>query len=97
MAKQIKFTDEEVKRISEIQSQTSIIFQRLGQLSVEEERRLEEIKKAKEDLNKQLASIAETEKKVFTELNTKYGDGNYDPETNVFTPIKQEKEEQPVS
>ena len=97
MAKQIKFTDEEVKRISEIQTQTSAIFQRLGQLSVEEERRLREIKEAKDELNNQLALIAETEKTVFTELNTKYGDGTYDPETNVFTPQKQEKQEQPVS
>jgi D-alanine-D-alanine ligase-like ATP-grasp enzyme len=97
MAKQIKFTEEEVKQIDEIRNQTSVIFQRLGQLSVEEDRRLQEIKQAKEDLNKQLALIGESEKKIFTDLNTKYGDGNYDPDTNVFTPIKQENQEQPVS
>ena len=97
MAQEIKFTEEEVKQIDEIRNQTSLIFQRLGQLSIEEEKRLAEIAQAKKDLNDQLNIIRETETKLFTSLNTKYGDGNYDPDTNVFTPIKQEKQEQPVS
>ena len=97
MAEQIKFTTEEVKQIDDIRNQTSVIFQRLGQLSVEEERRLEEIANAKKELNDQLNVIRETETKLFTSLNTKYGDGNYDPETNVFTPVKQEKQQETVS
>jgi hypothetical protein len=97
MAEQIKFTEEEVKQIDEIRNQTGAIYQRLGQLSVEEERRLSEITQAKKELNDQLNVIRETETTFFTSLNTKYGDGNYDPETNVFTPIKQENQQEPVS
>jgi hypothetical protein len=34
---------------------------------------------------------------MFKGLNEKYGDGNYDPNTNVFTPSEQKEEvlEQP--
>lgn len=93
MEEQIKFTDEEVNKINEIRNQSSLVYQKIGQLSVEEQRRIAELKQAREDLDKQLNDIRETETKFFTELNQKYGDGNYDPETNVFTPISTETQQ----
>lgn len=97
MAEEIKFTEEEVKQINDIRTQTGAIFQRIGSLEVEKARILEEMKIAREKLNEQLKTLRETETELFTSLNTKYGDGDYNPETNVFTPIKQEKQQEPVS
>jgi len=97
MAEQIKFTQEEVKQVDDIRNQTGLIFQRIGQLSVESERRLQEIETAKSQLNEELKLLRDTESTLFTSLNTKYGDGNYDPDNNVFTPIEEKKPQEPVS
>ena len=90
MAKEIKFTEEEIIEIEDIKQQSGLIYQRLGQLAVEEKRRLEEVSDAKNELHEELNNLRNTETKLFTSLNEKYGDGNYDPTTNVFTPLTQE-------
>jgi len=45
MAKKIKFTKEEVVRIDNLKQEVASIFTRLGQLSVEKKRRIDEVKK----------------------------------------------------
>ena len=37
--------------------------------------------------------LQQVEQDLFKSLNEKYGDGNYDPSTNVFTPSSEQKSE----
>ena len=85
MAEEIRFTEEEVTNIQNIKNQLVAAFQRLGELDI----RRKQIEDARNQLLDEYNQIREQEKQVFTKLNEKYGDGNYNPETNVFTPIVQ--------
>ena len=37
--------------------------------------------------------MVQQESDLFKELNEKYGDGNFDPTTGIFTPTEEKKEE----
>jgi len=100
MAKTIKFTEEEVKQINDLRVNASQIFTQLGQISIEKDRRnkqheqsLQELITAEADLYKKHTELATTEQTLFKSLNEKYGDGNYDPETGIFTPIEKSEKE----
>ena len=92
MAKEIKFTKEEVGKINQLRQNVSNVFTQLGQLSIEKRRRVEEVEKVEEGLHEEHKNLQEQEKQLFESLNEKYGDGNYDPSTNTFTPVEIEKE-----
>ena len=92
MAEQIQFTEEEVTKISELRQDVSEVFTQLGQLSIEKERRLKEIDDLIAQGIKKHQDLQKVESELFQSLNEKYGDGNYDPSTNVFTPTPTEKD-----
>lgn len=85
MANEIKFTGEEVNEINNIRTQLADVFRRLGELDV----RKKQIEVAREEVLGDYNTIREQEQQLFSKLNEKYGDGNYNPETNVFTPVEQ--------
>lgn len=91
MAKKIKFTKDEVIEINNLKQEVASIFTRLGQLSVEKKRRIDEVEKVEINLLNQHEQLVEKEKQIFAGLNEKYGDGNYDPNTNEFTPIEKKE------
>ena len=91
MAKAIKFTNKEVESVNDLRQDVANVFTRLGQLQIEKKRRIEEIEVVEQDLMNQHATLVEKEQSMFKGLNEKYGDGNYDPVTNTFTP-NEEKE-----
>jgi hypothetical protein len=100
MANEIKFTEEEVKQINELRINASQIFTQLGQISIEKDRRnkqheqsLQELQTAEAELYKKHTELSTSEQNLFKTLNEKYGDGNYDPETGVFTPIEKSEKE----
>lgn len=93
MAEQIKFTDEEVKKINDLRIEVSGIFSQLGQIALERKKRLEELEAVESKMIARHGELVEVEQTLFKELNDKYGDGNYDPETGLFTPIEQKNEE----
>lgn len=97
MAKAIKFTKEETEQVAELRRDVANLFTQLGQLQIEKKRRIEEIEVVEQDLHNQHSALVEKEQNMFKGLNEKYGDGNYDPNTNVFTPSEQKEEvlEQP--
>jgi regulator of replication initiation timing len=97
MAKAIKFTEEETQQITELRQNVANLFTQLGQLQIEKKRRIEEIEVVEQDLHNQHSTLVQKEQDMFKGLNEKYGDGNYDPNTNVFTPSEQKEEvlEQP--
>jgi|TARA_B110000858_G_C17794099_1_gene471463 hypothetical protein len=90
MAKVIKFTKDEVSQIDDLRQEVASIFTRLGQLSIEKKRRVEEVEKVEDNLYIQHEELAKKEKQLFAGLNEKYGDGNYDPITNEFTSSEKE-------
>lgn len=87
---QIKFTQEEVEQINQLRDDVSLVFVQMGQVSLERKKRLEELDEIESQLLKQHEGLVEKEQELFKNLNEKYGDGNYDPNTGIFTPINNE-------
>lgn len=90
MTEQIKFTQEEINSINQLKTDVELVFTQLGQLSIERKRRNDEVDEIETQLFKQHQDLVEKEQELFKSLNQKYGDGNYDPNTGIFTPINNE-------
>lgn len=86
MTKTIKFTDEEVKQINDLRIEVAGIFTQLGQITLEKKKRLAELENTELQLTKRHGELTIVEQTLFKELNTKYGNGSYNPETGEFTP-----------
>jgi len=86
MAEEIKFTDEEVAQINQLRTDVQNVFTRLGQLHIEKRRRIDEIDSLIQGIEEEHSGLQIKEQELFKGLNDKYGDGNYNPETNVFVP-----------
>jgi hypothetical protein len=84
MAKEIKFTEEELTEIKKIRTSYESLTKTLGALEVESialEVKKDGIKGEVLNLQTQELELAET-------LRKKYGDGILNPETGIFTPNK---------
>jgi esterase/lipase len=87
----IKFTEEEVSSIKKFREDFSQITARLGEIEIEgiilksQQDKLSEMKSEVESNYKQLRA---DEIKLAGELKEKYGDGEFDLETGIFTPVK---------
>jgi predicted transcriptional regulator len=91
MAETIQFTEEEVQSINQLRQDVANVFTQLGQLTIERNRRLDELDDLEEGLVQKHQELQKKEQELFKGLNDKYGDGNYDPTTNVFTPTPKEE------
>lgn len=91
MAETIQFTEEEVQSINQLRQDVANVFTQLGQLSIERNRRLDELDDLEEQLIEKHKELQQKEQEIFKGLNDKYGDGNYDPTTNTFTPTPKEE------
>ena len=94
--KEVKFTEEELKEISVLQSTYLDIQNKLGQLSVNSirlQQQLNEINKTEESLQNQFIDTQKNESQLIQKINQKYGDGNLNLETGVFTPAPIETQE----
>ena len=100
MAEEIKFTEEELKSLQDLQETYGKVQADFGALKVRRlvlEQQLEELDNADEAVHKAYTDNQETERKLVQELNEKYGPGSLDPQTGVFTPTPQpEAEEAPA-
>jgi hypothetical protein len=90
MTNEIKFTQEELTQISNIQTE----YQALGVQMVQTTLAIENTKKYLDGLeaqSKELAesaiAVSEKEKVLSQELEAKYGKGEINMETGVFTPV----------
>ena len=90
MENQIKFTEEEITSINQLKTDVELVFLQMGQLSVERKRRNDELDTIETQLFEKHTELIKTEQELFLALNEKYGDGNYDPITGIFTPINNE-------
>ena len=100
MAEEIKFTEDELKSLQDLQETYGKVQTDFGALKVRRlvlEQQLEELDNADEAVHKAYTDNQETERNLVKELNEKYGPGSLDPQTGVFTPTPQpEAEEAPA-
>tara|TARA_B100000902_G_scaffold267308_1_gene253344 strand:- start:7 stop:264 length:258 start_codon:yes stop_codon:yes gene_type:complete len=82
MAKDIKFSDDELKQISDIRTAYAEITNRFGQIQLTKYN----IQKQEEQAEIDFESIKVKEQEVLQGITEKYGPGTLDPNTGVFTP-----------
>ena len=94
MADEIKFTDEEMKSLQDIQTKYRDLQMSMGALKLQQiayEKQGDNLAAAEDDLMNQLANMQTEEGELAKSLNEKYGQGQLDPATGVFTPNEVQK------
>jgi predicted nuclease with TOPRIM domain len=89
---EIKFTEEELKSLAELQTKSATITNRFGQLAIAKinlEKQNEAVEEEEFKLHEELESLKEDEQKETDVITKKYGPGQLDPKTGVFTPTVQ--------
>ena len=92
--KEIKFTEEELKSLSELSTEYQRTQFAFGQARVQRialNKRLSELDEAEVKLEADYGKLQKQEQDLVKQLNDKYGPGSLDPETGVFTPTPVEK------
>ena len=95
MADEIKFTDEELKSLQELSQSYQNIQASFGQLKVQKilnQQQADALEEAEVKMDADYKDIQDNERKVVEELNEKYGPGQLDPQTGVFTPAPPQEE-----
>ena len=90
-SKEVKFTKKEIDSLQQLRSNYANVELSLGKLEVarmQTEQRLEQIENEKFRLETEYTQIQVQENELVGELNEKYGPGNLDPESGVFTPTE---------
>tara|TARA_R100000664_G_C2709346_1_gene106725 strand:- start:129 stop:389 length:261 start_codon:yes stop_codon:yes gene_type:complete len=86
MPEEVKFTEDEIKQVKNIQSNYVSIQAQFGQLKLSQIR----LDEQEVELEEGLKSLQNDEKKFLDEITKKYGQGSLNSETGVFTPNKSE-------
>ncbi len=92
---EIKFTEEELNSLRDLQTTYNTVVTNLGQTELqltEAERNIETLKENKLQLIQAYETAKQTESTLFEEINKKYGPGNLDIATGIFTPSEQDEE-----
>jgi hypothetical protein len=84
MPEEVKFTEDELTQVQNIQKSYANVQNQFGQLKLAQIR-LDNDEVTLEDA---LKSIQEEEKKFLDGITEKYGQGSLNPETGVFTPTE---------
>jgi predicted nuclease with TOPRIM domain len=91
MAKEVKFTDDELKQLQELQNSYQEKQIQFGQLKVQKmllQQQRDSIEDSESKLEVEYSEIQGNERKIVEELNKKYGPGSLNPETGMFTPTE---------
>ena len=94
MADEIKFTEDELKSLGDLSQNYQNIQASFGQIRVQKillEQQGEALEEAEVQMESDYKDNQETERKLVQELNEKYGPGQLDPQTGVFTPVPQDE------
>ena len=94
MPKEVKFSEEELNQVKDIQSSYLNIQNRFGQVHVIRLRlqeQLSNLEKGQEEIDKEYKKLQEKESSFLSEVTKKYGEGSLNPETGVFTSNKSEE------
>jgi len=88
MAEEIKFSEEEMNTVNGIRKKYVTIQSSFGQVSINRLRlnqQIEDLQKAEESLTGDFQENQNSERNFVNEINKKYGDGNLDINTGIFT------------
>jgi hypothetical protein len=100
MAKEIKFSDDELQSLNELSQGYQNVQAAFGQMKVQHilaEQQLSSLEEAEVQMESDYSDLQEKERELVQQLNEKYGPGQLDPQTGVFTPAPEpETEEQEV-
>ena len=88
MPEEVKFTEEEMKQIQNIQVSYQNVQSQFGQLKLAQIR----LDEQEVDLEEALKAVQSEEKKFLDGITDKYGQGTLNPETGVFTPTENKSE-----
>ena len=91
MAKEVKFTDDELKQLQGLQTSYQEKQLQFGQLKVQRilfQQQSDSLEEAEVQLEEDYKKVQETERNLVQQLNEKYGPGSLNPETGVFTPTE---------
>jgi hypothetical protein len=89
-----KFTEDELKSLQDLQNSYQQKQLQFGQLRVQRllvQQQLDTIDETETKLEVEYGEVQETERKIVQKLNKKYGPGNLDPTTGVFTPAPKDE------
>ena len=95
MADEIKFSDEELKSLQELSQNYQNIQASFGQMKVQKilnQQQADALEEAEVKMDADYKDIQDNERKLVEELNEKYGPGQLDPQTGVFTPAPPQEE-----
>ena len=87
MPEEVKFTEEELTQVQNIQASYSNIQNQFGQLKMAQIR----LDNQEVELEDALKQIQSEEKKFLDGITDKYGQGTLNPETGVFTSAEKTK------
>ena len=90
-----KFSEKELKSLQDLQNSYQQKQLQFGQLRVQRllvQQQLDSIDDTETKLEVEYGEVQDTERKLVADLNKKYGPGNLDPATGVFTPTPAAKE-----
>ena len=100
MANEIKFSDEELQSLNELSQGYQNIQAAFGQMKVQHilaEQQMSSLEEAEVQMESDYSDLQGKERELVQQLNEKYGPGQLDPQTGVFTPAPQpETDEQEV-
>jgi len=89
MAKETKFTEEEIKSLNELSQNYQQIQLAFGQFKVQHllaEQQMTALEEAEVQMESDYSDLQGKERELVKQLNEKYGPGSLDPATGVFTP-----------
>jgi len=91
---EIKFSEEELKELGDLQTSYQDKQAQLGQIAVQKillGQQVEAIDNRQVELEGEYEEVQQSERDLVQKLNEKYGPGQLDPQSGVFTPIPQEE------
>ena len=86
---EIKFSEEELKELGELQQSYQDKQNLLGQIAVQKiilNQQVEAIENRQVELEGEYEEVQQKERELVEKLNGKYGPGQLDPQSGVFTP-----------
>ena len=89
-----QFSEEELKSLQELSQSYQNIQASFGQMKVQKilnQQQADALEEAEVKMDADYKDIQDNERKLVEELNKKYGPGQLDPQTGVFTPAPQEE------
>ena len=97
MAKEIKFSEEELQSHNELSQGYQNVQAAFGQmkfLHILAEQQISSLEEAEVQMESDYSDLQEKERELVQQLNEKYGPGQLDPQTGVFTPAPEPEEQE---